>query len=43
MKCEFCDYEWEPNKEKPKQCPFCKRYIKYKTKKCEVKKDGLFR
>lgn len=28
--CEKCKYEWYPRKEKPRQCPNCKRQIKYK-------------
>lgn len=24
-----CGYEWKPKKDKPKQCPYCKAYIKY--------------
>lgn len=26
QKCKQCGYEWESRKEKPKTCPFCKRY-----------------
>lgn len=29
MKCQHCDYEWEPRKEKPKACPRCKRRLDY--------------
>ena len=29
-KCEFCGYDWLAKKEKPRQCPNCKRQIKYK-------------
>jgi len=25
-KCKLCGYDWEGRKEKPKQCPKCKRY-----------------
>jgi predicted Zn-ribbon and HTH transcriptional regulator len=28
-KCESCGYEWFPRVEKPRQCPNCKRQIKY--------------
>lgn len=27
--CEKCNYKWTPRKEKPRQCPNCKRQIKY--------------
>ncbi len=26
MKCEKCNYKWKPRKDKPRQCPKCKRY-----------------
>lgn len=29
QKCKKCNYEWTPRKEKPRQCPNCKRQIKY--------------
>jgi len=25
--CPYCNYEWEPRKKNPKQCPRCKRYL----------------
>jgi len=27
LKCPYCGYEWVPKVEKPKSCPYCKRYI----------------
>ena len=27
--CMKCGYTWLPRKEKPRQCPNCKRQIKY--------------
>jgi ssDNA-binding Zn-finger/Zn-ribbon topoisomerase 1 len=27
MICPYCEYEWEPRKKNPKQCPVCKRYL----------------
>jgi len=30
MKCKQCGYKWKPKVEKPKACPRCKQYIKYK-------------
>ena len=29
QECEKCEYQWYPRKEKPRQCPNCKRQIKY--------------
>jgi len=29
QKCKKCLYEWISRKEKPRQCPNCKRQIKY--------------
>lgn len=26
LKCKYCNYEWLPRKDKPVQCPRCKRY-----------------
>jgi hypothetical protein len=26
MTCPFCNYEWNPRVELPKECPSCKRY-----------------
>jgi len=26
IKCKLCKYEWASRKNKPKQCPRCKRY-----------------
>ena len=31
MKCELCGYEWISRTEKPRQCPNCKRQIKYEV------------
>jgi rubrerythrin len=31
MKCPKCEYEWEPRKEKPKECPSCKYRLRYDT------------
>ena len=33
IKCQYCYYKWTPRKEKPKQCPYCKRYL-------PIKKEG---
>lgn len=30
MKCEVCEYEWEPRVTSPKACPRCKRRFDYK-------------
>lgn len=29
MICEVCNYAWFVRKQKPRQCPNCKRQIKY--------------
>lgn len=29
MECPKCHHIWNSRKEKPKECPKCKRYIKY--------------
>lgn len=29
MFCPFCEYEWSPKVESPKECPNCKRYLPY--------------
>ena len=29
-RCEFCKYDWWARKQFPRQCPNCKRQIKYK-------------
>ena len=29
--CKKCDYKWVSRVEKPRQCPNCKRQIKYET------------
>ena len=31
--CEKCKYQWFSRVENPKQCPNCKRQIKYEIKK----------
>ncbi len=31
MKCKKCNYSWKSRVEKPRQCPNCKRQIKYAT------------
>jgi rubrerythrin len=31
QECKKCEYQWYPRKEKPRQCPNCKRQIKYKV------------
>lgn len=29
MKCPKCGYMWEPRKPYPKQCPYCKQYLRW--------------
>tara|TARA_Y100000034_G_C6896803_1_gene413643 strand:+ start:1872 stop:1994 length:123 start_codon:yes stop_codon:yes gene_type:complete len=31
-KCHHCGYKWESRKDKPKECPRCKRRIDYPFK-----------
>jgi len=33
MKCPNlkCNYEWEPRKKEPKECPNCKKRLRYTT------------
>jgi predicted Zn-ribbon and HTH transcriptional regulator len=33
QKCVICDYQWFSRVDKPRQCPNCKRQIKYEIKK----------
>lgn len=39
MTCMFCEYTWTPRVEKPKACPRCKNYLKFKVTK--VKQQGV--
>jgi len=32
-KCPRCGYEWDSRIDNPKQCPYCKGYIKEEVKK----------
>ncbi len=32
QECKKCGYKWDSRKEKPRQCPNCKRQIKYDKK-----------
>jgi hypothetical protein len=29
MKCGYCDYQWQPRKQKPISCPRCKHRFDY--------------
>jgi len=31
--CPHCNYRWTPRVAKPKQCPYCKRYLETKESK----------
>lgn len=35
--CAVCGYIWEARKEKPRQCPNCKRQIVYPKKKSSTR------
>ncbi len=38
--CKKCDYKWFARVEKPKQCPNCKRQIKYEISKNSSEKNA---
>ncbi len=30
--CPYCGYKWIPRTKYPRECPFCKRYLRWRNK-----------